>query len=156
MSQNQENHEENSPSINLVAQFVKDLTVENPAPIELFQEQESQIETNLGVDVNVVPMQDKFFEVVVFFKVEVKREDKKPFLLEMQYAGIFNIVDAKEEMLPLLLFVQCPHLLFPTARYIIRNMTQEGGLPAFNLQNIDFLDLFKRKVEEHTKEKIIT
>lgn len=144
-----------NPSVQIALQYLKDLSIENPTPFELLGAAEGEVKTQMAVDVQATPFEDQVFEVVIFLKVEVLKEEKKSFLMEMHYAGIFHITEAKEDILPLLLFVQCPHLLFPTVRHMVRSLTQESGLPGFNLENINFLDLFKKKLED-SKTKIIT
>lgn len=142
--------EGNSPIINLIFQCIRDLSVENPRPFDIVNAKEQEIETDLSIDVQANALEEQVFEVIILSKIEIKKEGEKAFLLELQYSGIFNITNCKQEVVPFVLFVQCPHLLFPSIRHIIRNVTQDSGLPGLNLQSIDFLDLFKKKIEQQT------
>jgi preprotein translocase subunit SecB len=137
------------PYVTLAFQFVKDLTVENPSILSLLKAQESEIDTELSADVMVHPAEDNLFEIILQLKLTIQKNKEDAFIIELSYAGVFSISNADQDMLPFILHVQCPHLLFPSARHIIRSLVQESGLPGFNLQNIDFMDLFRQKVEGH-------
>lgn len=141
------------PYVTLAFQFVKDLTVENPSILSLLKAQESEIDTELSADVVVNPGEDNLFEIILQLKLVIQKNKEDTFIMELSYAGVFSISHADQDMLPFILHVQCPHLLFPSARHIIRSLVQESGLPGFNLQNIDFMELFKKKVENYQSQE---
>ena len=138
--------QENRWTIRPVLQYIKDLSVEHPNPSEILGAQEEELNTSLDLDVFPSPLGDDMFEVVLFIKAEVKKGESKGFLVELRYCGIFSIEDAPEEILPLLLFIKCPEILFPGARHIVRMMAQESALSGFNLPYADFVDLFQQKM----------
>jgi preprotein translocase subunit SecB len=139
--------QENQWNITPVLQYIKDLSVEHPNPSDILSAQEEELTTHLNLDVQPSPLGNDLFEVILFVKAEINKEGTKGFVLDLQYAGIFAIKDASEDILPLLLFIKCPEILFPGARHIARTMAQESGLPGFTLPSADFVDLFRKKIE---------
>ena len=139
--------QENQWTITPVLQYIKDLSVEHPNPSDILSAQEEELTTHLNLDVQPSPLGNDLFEVILFVKAEIAKEGSSGFMLDLQYAGIFTIKDASEDILPLLLFIKCPEVLFPGARHIARTMAQESGLPGFNLPYADFVDLFRKKLE---------
>ena len=130
------------------AQYLKDLSFENPAPIDNLIRQDGEVSTNINIEVGVNPLQEDVFEVVLAIKAHVVREDQTIYLVEMIYAGIFTLSGIPEEMIQLVLFVECPRLLFPFARNLVTQVTQESGFPPLYLKPVDFAGLLKQKLDE--------
>jgi preprotein translocase subunit SecB len=42
--------------------------------------------------------------------------------------------------------IECPRMIFPYVRRIVGDVTRDGGYPPLNLDNIDFLQLYKQEV----------
>lgn len=136
-----------NPSLDILMQYIKDLSVENPDAKKLLEAKQDDIQLGIDVQAGKVEGSEEEYESVIFFRLKIEKETQTLFLLELQYAGRFKISQASDEMLQLLLLVQCPHLLFPYLRAIVSNITQDSGLPALNLQPVDFLDMLKKKIE---------
>jgi preprotein translocase subunit SecB len=49
------------------------------------------------------------------------------------------------EMLPMLVLVETPRIVFPFARAIIANATRDGGFPPLMINPIDFAELLRRQ-----------
>jgi preprotein translocase subunit SecB len=132
----------------VAGQYVKDLSFENPgAPASFLQSDgTSSPSVAVSVDVSVQNVKDRTFEVVLHLRAEADRDDKKLFLAEIQYGGIFTLGDAKPEMQQLLLFVEAPRLLFPFARAIISNSVRDGGFPPLLVQPVDFAALHRQRL----------
>ena len=47
------------------------------------------------------------------------------------------------EQLHALLMIECPRLIFPYVRRIVGDVTRDGGYPPLNLEQIDFLALYR-------------
>jgi preprotein translocase subunit SecB len=135
------------PSVNLLFQCIKDMSIENPSPFDLIGG-DTPPDTQVEVDVQPRGSKDgENFEVLIIVRVEMQRETKKLFVLELQYAGFFQIENASEEMLPLFLLVQCPTMLWPDIQHNVAKMTMESGLTALRLGRMNFMDLLKQKIE---------
>ena len=142
-------------SINILAQYVKDLSFENPgAPLSL-QARDKAPSININVNVNANPLGESDFDVQLALNADDKDGDKILFVAELVYGGVFRITGfPQEHMLPLL-FIECPRLVFPFARQIIADVTRNGGFPPLMIDPIDFAQMFsQRMAEEQAKAQV--
>lgn len=133
-----------APHMQIVAQFIKDLSFENPGAAANIT-QRPQIE--LGVDLNARKLDEEHFEVELKVRVDAKHEARPLFLLEVAYAGIMrlqNIPDAATQQA--ILLIQAPHLLFPFVRRIVADVVRDGGMPPLMIEPIDFVQLYQAKM----------
>jgi preprotein translocase subunit SecB len=137
-----------SPSLNILAQYIKDLSFENPGAPRSLQAREGAPAININVNVNANPISEADFDVVLTLNAEAKDGDKVLFAAELVYGGVFRITGfPQEHMLPVL-FIECPRLLFPFARQIIADVTRNGGFPPLMIDPIDFSQMFAQRVAE--------
>jgi len=134
---------EQQPAVGIVAQYIKDLSFENPGAPALMA-QGPQID--LGVDLQARRGDAEHFEVELKLRVSAKAGDKTVFLLELAYGGLFRIVGLPEETLQPLLLIQAPHMLFPFARRIVADVVRDGGMPPLMIDPIDFAALYQAKL----------
>jgi preprotein translocase subunit SecB len=143
-----------SPTLNVLAQYIKDLSFENPgAPQSLTRDKGPNI--NINVNVNANPLNDNDYDVTLSLTAEAKDGDKVVFNVELIYGGVFRIQGfPQEHMLPLL-FIECPRLLFPFARQVVADITRSGGFPPLMIDPIDFAQMFAaRMAQEQAKAKV--
>jgi preprotein translocase subunit SecB len=133
------------PVIQIVSQYIKDLSFENPS-LGL-NVQRPQIE--FTVDLQARRMQENGpFEVVLKMRVSAQQEEKTIFLLEIAYGGLFVLDKVPEEVMQPLLLIECPRLLFPYVRRIVSDLVSDGGLPPLMIEPIDFAALYRSKMVE--------
>ncbi len=134
------------PMIRVLAQYVKDLSFENPG---LFSGQngDKAPEIELGIDVRVEPgpPQERIFAVELKLSARAKRQDSVVFIVELVYAGVVQLQDASPQDAEPMLLIECPRLLFPFARRIIADITREGGHPPLMIDPIDFVGLYRQQ-----------
>jgi len=138
------------------AQYVKDLSFENPAPLSNITGGEERPSISIHIEAQAHNLADRSFEVTLRIRVDAKRKEAQVFLLDLEYAGAFTIGnEVPEEYLRPILMIECPRILFPFARNIVSMTTQEGGYPALLLTPVDFADLYQRQVaqEQHQEKK---
>ena len=136
------------PRLMIQTQYIKDMSFENPrAPLNAEQNQQRP-EISVRVDVRTKPVQDTRYEVVLQLNVDAKVGDDPVFVLELTYAGVFQLLNIPKESLQPLLLVECPRLLFPFARRIVADATRDGGFPPLMIDPIDFVALFRRRQEQ--------
>ncbi|HLK82076.1 MAG TPA: protein-export chaperone SecB [Xanthobacteraceae bacterium] len=138
---------ENMPSLSVLVQYSKDFSFENPnAPQSLMQQQQPQI----GIQINVNPRQISNTDFEVELKLEGKAEQggNVLFAFDLNYAGVFRLMNIPQENLGPLLMIECPRLLFPFAREIISTAISNGGFPPLMLNPVDFVGLYQRKLAE--------
>jgi preprotein translocase subunit SecB len=144
-----------APSLNILAQYTKDLSFENPGAPQSLQARDKAPEININVNVNANPLGGDDFDVLLTLSAEAKAGDKALFHAELAYGGVFRIAGfPQEHMLPIL-FIECPRLLFPFARQIIADVTRNGGFPPLLVDPIDFAQMFsQRMAEEQARAKV--
>jgi preprotein translocase subunit SecB len=140
------------PSLNVLAQYVKDLSFENPnAPRSLTQQpgpQQEPPKINIQINVNAKPLSETDFEVEL--KIEGRAELPTQFLFgfDLLYAGIFRIQNVPQENVHALVMIECPRLLFPFARAIIADSVRNGGFPPLMIDPVDFVSLYRQRMAE--------
>lgn len=134
------------PPLIVNGQYVKDLSFEVPGAPAIYGEMSESPEIPIHVDVSVNPLRDKVFEVVLHVKIEAAIGDKPVFIVELAYGGVFT-VNVPEEHVHALLLVECPRLLFPYVRRLISDLTRDGGFPPLMIQPIDFVQLYRARMQ---------
>jgi len=131
------------PNLQVVAQYVKDLSFENPgAPSGLT----ARPQIDFGVDLQARQGDAEHFEVELKLRVTAKAEDRPLFLLELAYAGLFRLTNIPEEAVQQVLLIQAPFVLFPFARRIVADVVRDGGMPPLMIEPIDFVALYQAKM----------
>jgi len=141
------------PRMQILGQFIRDMSFENVAAQKGF---EGDIQPDVQVQVNLDARQrekDKNFEVLVKLNIEskVKEMDQVLFILEIEYAGIFHIENVPDDQLHPFLLIECPRMIFPFVRRIVSDVTHDGGFPPLNLENIDFLLLYRQELQRRAE-----
>jgi preprotein translocase subunit SecB len=133
-----------APRIQIVSQYIKDLSFENPgAPTALT----GRPNIDLGVDLQGKRLDEQLFEVELKLRLNAKGpDDKAVFIIELAYAGLFQIVNVPEEVMQQVLLIEGPHLLFPYARRIISDVVRDGGMPPLMIEPIDFAGLYRARM----------
>ncbi len=132
----------------ILTQFVRDLSFENIlAQKGTGGEVMPDVEVGVNLDAKKRSVENQY-EVVA--KLNVKSTDKTSkeplFLMEMEYAGVFMIEGVPDEQLHPFLLIECPRMLFPFLRRIVSDVTRDGGFPPLNLENIDWVALYRKEM----------
>jgi preprotein translocase subunit SecB len=130
------------PGIRILAQFVRDLSFENPRAPESLRAGAAQPQIDLNVEMNARVRPDGLFEVDLKLVAKAQNEGQTNFQVELLYGGLFQIVGVLEADLEPVLLIECPRYLFPFARRVIADVTSDGGFPPFMLEPIDFAAVF--------------
>src|SRR5687767_2721264 len=128
---------DSEPQVMTIAQYIKDLSVESPSSPQAFQWQvQPQLEVQFNINVGKVA--DDVHEVVLKIEVAARSDQGIHFLIDLAYAGLFGLRNFPEEAIPPFLLIEAPRLLFPFARQIISESSQNTGFPPLLLEPIDF------------------
>ena len=128
--------------------YVKDFSFESPQAPQVFNKTDWKPQMDLNFRSNYAALDNEHHEVVLTITIEAKAEDKTLFLLELQQAGIFEIVGYAGEELGAIIGSYCPNILFPYARESIASLIQKGGFPEFVLQPINFDALYAQSKQK--------
>ncbi len=136
------------PQLNVVAQYIKDFSFENPnAPRSLAPGKEPP-QIAIQINVNATPLADNDIEVVLTLNGKAETAGSLLFSFDLEFAGVFRIQNVPPENLNPLVLIECPRLLFPFAREIIATAVRNGGFPPLMLDPVDFVGLYRQKMSE--------
>ena len=142
------------PKMNILAQYVRDLSFENIlAQKGVDGELNPEIQVNVNIDAKKRTTENQF-DVIVKLRVDSKSKNTNNvlFVLELDYGGVFQIENIPDDQLHPYLLIECPRMLFPFLRRIVSDITRDGGFPPLNLENIDFLKLYRQEIERRKQE----
>jgi len=142
---NQNGMDADAPRVQVVGQYIKDLSFENPgAP----NSPSVRPQVELNVELQVRQLEREVFEVELKLRASAKSEEKALFLLELVYAGLFMLHNIPDEIRQQVLLIEAPHILFPFARRVVSDVVRDGGMPPLMIEPIDFSALYRAKVTQ--------
>lgn len=135
---------EQVPAIALRAQYVKDLSFENPkAPQSLFTLKEPptmEVALNLGAQ----RLDQDVFELSIHINARAIADNATIFIADLTYAGVLEVKGIAEEAVEQVVFIQGAFLIYPFARRVISDVTRDGGFPPLQMEPIDFFALYQQ------------
>ena|SRR5579872_5048372 len=136
------------PQLNVVAQYVKDLSFENPNAPQSLTPTAQQPQISIQINVNGRPMQGNDVEVTLKLEGKAETDGKLLFRFDLEFAGIFRIQNVPPESMNPVVLIECPRLLFPFAREVIATAVRNGGFPPLLLDPVDFVSLYRQRMNE--------
>ena len=136
------------PHVQVHAQYVKDLSFENPEAPDSLMNQTNAPNIEVSVDVGARNLTGRQFEVELRITANAEIGDTKAFVVEVLYAGVFTLHNTAHEKLKQVCLIECPRLLFPFARRIVADATRDGGFPPLLLEPIDFASLYMQSADK--------
>lgn len=133
------------PSFAVKGQYIKDLSFENPHAPQSLNAINKQPSIDVNVDLKAQKLQDGIYEMVLHVSAKASSEGNTLFLIELAYAGVFQLANVEEDKIEPLIMIDCPFVLFPFARRVIADVTRDGGFPPLMLDPIDFHTLYLQK-----------
>jgi preprotein translocase subunit SecB len=129
------------PQVGLIAQYVKDLSFENPnAPGVYSWATQPQIDIQFNIS-TAQPGED-VHEVALKITAKAVADEGTAFAVELVYAGLFGLRNIPLDQMQPFLLAEAPRLLFPFARRVLADTVQDGGFPPLLLDPIDFGSLY--------------
>ncbi|WP_010300054.1 protein-export chaperone SecB [Candidatus Odyssella thessalonicensis] len=146
----QANSAANNATTIVRAQYIRDLSFENPNPLAIFtSESQDQPEISVGIQAKAQNLGDRNFELILDFNIDAKRAQDTMFIVELSYGAVVTVSeDVAESDVQRSVMVDAAHLLFPFARNIIADMTRDGGYPPLMLAPIDFNNLYQQQNQQ--------
>ena len=135
----------------LISSFLKKLSFDSPSVPELFFKQENtQAKMDINLDIQIKSSENKLFMVDLLAKLHSKLDDAKAaktvFQIDCVYSALVQIEKNKDENdLKHTLLVDVPAQLFPNVRALVLRATAESGFPPFQMQIVDFEELYQNK-----------
>jgi preprotein translocase subunit SecB len=136
----------NAPSMNLVGQYIRDLSFENPGAPATLLAGGANPAFNVSISVGVKKQNDEIYAVELTLNAKANREETVLFNVELVYGGIFRLKNVPEAQMSPLLMVECPRLIFPFARQVLASVTQQGGFPPLMMEPVDFSAIYRQNL----------
>ncbi|KIC27848.1 protein-export chaperone SecB [Leisingera sp. ANG-M6] len=154
MAENGEAQQQPQVQMNVLAQFIRDMSFEN---VMAQKGTGGEVQPDVSVQVNLDAKKrstESQYEVITKLTVESKNKEggNVLFVLELEYVGVFNIVGVPEDQLHPFLLIECPRMTFPFLRRIVSDVTRDGGFPPLNLDNIDFVGIYRNELARRQQE----
>ncbi|PQA88169.1 protein-export chaperone SecB [Hyphococcus luteus] len=143
---------QDQPSLTVLAQYLKDLSFENPRAPGVYQSN-AQPKIDVNVDVQGRALNTNQYEVELSVSARANRDNEEAmFVVEASYAGVFEITGVPREQLEMVMLVECPRLLFPFMRQIVADATRNGNFPPLMLEPIDFMSIYVANAQRRNAE----
>ena len=130
------------PAIRILAQYIKDLSFENPRAPESLRSGGQPPQIQLSVELNASSREQGVFEIELKLEAAARSDNEPVFQIEVVHAGLFQVVGVEAEDLEQVLLIECPRYLFPFTRRLISDLSAEGGFPPLMLEPIDFAAIY--------------
>ena len=150
-----EKKQEGSAKMQVLGQFIKDLSFENFAARDSKQGAGTpNIDVKINLDASKRSQKDQYnSSIKITVESKESNTEENIFLLELDYGGIFKIENIPDDQLHPFLMIECPRMLFPFVRRVIHDITRDGGYPPLNLDTIDFMAMYRAEVNRLADEQ---
>ncbi len=156
-TQNNEMLQAQDLPITIHAQYIRDLSFENPLAPDSMRAGLDMPEMNVNIGMDARSLEDdeikNLYEVALTISASAKRDGKNVFLAELMYGVTVSIGDVvpEEQHHPLLL-IEIPRIAFPFARQILASVTSQGGYPPLLLSPVDFQALYMERFKDEIEQ----
>ena len=139
-----------APQLNVLAQYTKDLSFENPNAPSSLAPQQQQPAINIQINVSANNIAENEFEVTLSVEGKAENAGKVLFSFDLAFGGIFRLQNVPQESLHPVVMIECPRLLFPFSREIVAAAVRNGGFPPLLLDPVDFVALYRQKLAQQS------
>jgi preprotein translocase subunit SecB len=134
--------------LNVLGQYIKDLSFENPNAPRSLAPTETQPAINIQINVMVQQLAATDYEVALKLEGKAESAGAVLFAFDLTFAGVFRVQNVPQETLQPLVMIECPRLLFPFAREIVATAVRNGGFPPLLLDPVDFVALYQQRAAQ--------
>jgi preprotein translocase subunit SecB len=134
--------------MHIMTQFVRDLSFENVlAQRGTGGEVTPDVQVSVNLDAKKRSTEHQY-EVTTKLNITSKNKGSGEmlFVMELDYVGVFHVENVPEDQLHPFLLIECPRMIFPFIRRIVSDVTRDGGFPPLNLENINFVQLYRNEI----------
>ena len=135
------------------AQYIKDLSFENPNAPRVLMEGSNQPDVEITVNVGAQLINEDQYEVTLNIAAKASAEETTLFLVDLTFAGLVTPEGAGTDEINPLIMIEAPRLLFPFARAIISDATRDGGFMPLNIQPVDFVAVYQHNLAQQAASK---
>jgi preprotein translocase subunit SecB len=140
--------QQQAPSLNVLGQYIKDFSFENPNAPRSLAPSENQPAINIAINVGVQQLGQAEYEVSLKLEGKAENSGTVLFAFDLTFAGMFRLQNVPQEHLQPLLLIECPRLIFPFAREVIATAVRNGGFAPLLLDPVDFVALYQQRMAQ--------
>lgn len=136
-----------APPIAIHAQYIKDMSFENPLSPASLMPLSKPPQIDLNVMVKMRQLEGRTFEVALVMGADARNSESNDalFIMELVYCAVVTLGEVPQEAVGPLLLIETPRLLFPFARAILANVSREAGFPPLQVAPVDFVALYRQQ-----------
>ena len=134
------------PQVGVLVQYLKDFSFENPHAPRSLTPSGTQPNINIQVNVEAAPASETDFEVTLKLEGKAEAQGLVLYNFELEFGGVFRILNVPADSLQPFVLIECPRLLFPFAREIVATAVRNGGFQPLLLNPIDFVELYRQRM----------
>ena len=142
------------PNLSVVAQYVKDMSFENPAAPQSLRPRNNAPTINISIGVQSAPVGDNQYEVELRIDARAVEGEAVLFAVALVYAGIFRFTNIPADQARPVALIECPRLLFPFARQIVADASRNGGFPPLLIDPVDFVGMYRQQIARETGQAV--
>ena len=133
--------------------YLRDLSFESPHAAAVGTH-EWQPDVNINLNHQSKNLEGDTFEVSLRCTVTCRNKKKTVYVLEVDQAGVFQLVGFDESHIKAVLSTFCPNMLFPYIREFVDNILQRGGLPPLMLAPVNFDALYAQSLKDQQEHSV--
>jgi preprotein translocase subunit SecB len=136
------------PQLNVLGQYVKDFSFENPNAPRSLAPNQTQPAINIQINVGIAQSTPTDYEVTLTLEGKAESSGTVLFAFDLTFAGLFRIQNVPQEHIQPLVLIECPRLLFPFAREIVATAVRNGGFAPLLLDPVDFVAMYQQRMAQ--------
>jgi preprotein translocase subunit SecB len=135
------------------AQYIKDMSFENPQAPQSLRGGEGTPQMQVNVNLDSTPLEKKGqYEMVLTINAKATRGDSTLFVAELVYGVVCSVSDqVPDAHIHPLVMIEVPKMAFPFARQILCDAVMGGGYPPLLLNPVDFEALYVSQYKNENK-----
>jgi preprotein translocase subunit SecB len=134
--------------LNVLAQYIKDFSFENPNAPRSLNPNQSQPNIQIQINVGVQQLAETDYEVSLKLEGKAESSGSVLFVFDLTFAGVFRVLNIPQPQMQPVIMIECPRLLFPFAREIVATAVRNGGFPPLLLDPVDFVALYQQRAAQ--------
>ena len=147
MAENEPQAGDAQPQVKILTHFVRDLSFENVAATE-GNAADGAPEIAVSVNLEGNSIGENRYQAAIKLNAKATAGGKTRFLVELDYCGIFQLLNVQPDFVHPMIFIECPRQILPFARRVVADVTRDGGYPPLMIDNIDFATLYRQRLAE--------
>lgn len=133
--------------IHLHSVYLKDMSFESPNTPAVFAEKWNP-KVDLQINNKHRRVDNNSYELVLRLSISCKQEKHHAFFIELEQAGLFDVIGLDKQQTQRVLSTFCAEILFPYARATVDNLLLQGGFPPLKLAPINFVQAYEESLRQ--------